>query len=112
MPTSKRVSRLRAMAFAVLLGGIALAFVVGAMFPAQVVAAGGTGLAVTKTVSFTSSPEKGGESSFNWLFAILVIGPAVVASSVLYGAAEVASAARRGGRSRSSERGLEVGDEI
>jgi hypothetical protein len=105
--SSKRVSRIRAAALAVLLGGAVLMFLVGSMFPAQVSVGSGT---LGKVTDYTKTPASG-ESAFNWLFAILIMGPAVISASVLFGAAEIATASRRGGRSRSHDR-LEVGDEV
>ena len=107
MPSSKRVSRIRAAALAVLLVGAVFTFLVGTMFPAQVAPPVGSTVKVT---DYTKSPASG-ESAFNLLFGLLVLGPAVVASAVLYGAAEIAAASKRGGRSRSHDR-LEVGDEV
>jgi cytochrome bd-type quinol oxidase subunit 2 len=103
-----RVGRLRTMALAVLMGGLVAAFLLGTTFPAQVTPV--TGSLTGKTVSYVSSPQGSGESAFNWLFALLVAGPAVVAASMLYGASEIASASRRSARSRSSS--LEVGEEV
>jgi Flp pilus assembly protein TadB len=107
--SSRRVSRIRAAALVILLGGAVLAFLVGTMVPAHVnPAVGATG----KLTIFTSTSDTG-ETAFNWLLALLVIGPAVVASTVLYGAAEIAVAVRRSGRSRSHDRfDAEVGDEL
>ncbi len=112
MPTSKRVSRLRGIALVVILGGFAAAFLIGNLVPAAVMPVAGSTTAA-KTIVFTQSPDGGtAETSFNWLLALLVAGPAAVAAVALYGAAEVTAAVRRGGRSRSSERGLELGDEV
>ncbi len=94
-----RAGRLRAGAFGVLVVGFAIAFVMGATFPAQVVTAPPTLKAVT---TYTSSVDSG-DGSFNWLFALLAFGPAFIASAVLLAAAEIVSALRRSGRSRSSE---------
>lgn len=94
-----RAGRLRAAAFGVLVVGLAVAFVMGATFPAQVVKAPPTLKAVT---TYTSSVESG-DGAFNWLFALLAFGPALVAASVLFAGAEVVSASRRSGRSRSGE---------
>ncbi len=91
-----------------MVGGLIVAFLVGTMFEAHVAPVEGS--LTTKTVSYTISTQGPADGAFNYLFALLVVGPAVIAASVLYGAAEIASAARRGGRSRSG--GLEVGDEI
>ena len=107
MPGSQRVSRLRGAALAVLLVGLVATFLVGSIFPAQVVTAAGTTVKVT---DYTKSPATG-ETAFNWLLALLVLGPVLIASSVLYGAAEIAASSRRGGRSRGHDR-LEVGDEV
>lgn len=110
MPSSKRVSRIRAAALAVLLGGLVAMFLIGTMFPAQVSTAVGTTVKVT---DYTKSPASG-ETAFNWLLALVVFGPAFVVSALLYSAAEIAAAVRRGGRSsRGHDRAdLEVGDEI
>ena len=107
MPSSKRVSRIRTAALAMLLVGAVLTFLVGTMFPAQVSAVAGSTVKVT---DYTKSPASG-ETAFNLLLGLLVMGPAVVASALLYSAAEIAAAVKRGGRSRSHER-LEVGDEV
>jgi hypothetical protein len=107
MPSSKRVSRIRAAALAVLMVGAVVMFLVGTLFPAQVTTTTGTSVKVT---DYTKSPSSG-ETAFNWLLGLLVMGPVVVASATLFGAAEVAAAARRGGRSRTHDR-LEVGDEV
>jgi hypothetical protein len=96
---------MRTAALAVLLGGLVAMFLVGTMYPAQVSIAAGT---TAKVTDFTKSPESG-ETAFNWLLALLIAGPAVVASAVLFGAAEIASSARR--RSRTHDR-LEVGEEL
>ena len=98
-----RAGRLRTIAIGLLLVGAALAFLVGAAFPAQV-GAGSFVPGAPKVTTYTASPD-GGNSSFNWLFAILVAGPAVVASSVLYGCAEIVGGLRRSSRTRSSESG-------
>jgi hypothetical protein len=91
------------------LGGAVVAILVGTLFPAPVSAGVGT---LGKMTDFTKSADSG-ETAFNVLFALLVAGPAVVAAAVLWGAAEVASASRRGsGRSRHDRTGLEVGDEV
>ncbi len=103
-----RGGRLRTIAVAVLIGGLVAAFLVGAMVKAQVTPV--TGSLTEKSVSYVSSPEGSGAGSFNWLLALLVAGPAVVAASGLYAAAEIAAATRRGGRSRSAS--LEVGEEV
>ena len=109
MPSSKRVSRIRTAALAVLLAGVVLTFLIGTMFPAQVATTVGTTVKVT---DYTKTPASG-ETAFNWLLALLVLGPTIVASALLYSAAEIAVAVRRGGRSRSHDRAdLEVGDEI
>jgi hypothetical protein len=90
------------LAFGVLIAGVALGFVVGAAFPAQVTK---TAPIVNNVTSYTQSTDSG-NGSFNWLFTILVMGPAVVASSVLLGSAEIVAGLRRSGRSgRSSESG-------
>jgi len=107
MPSSQRVSRIRAVALAVLLFGLIGTFLVGSMFPASVTTAIG---GVVKITDYTKSPSAG-ETAFNRLLALLAFGPALVASAVLYGAAEIAASSRRGGRSRSHEK-LEVGDEL
>ena len=96
------------MALAALLGGLIAAFLVGSVVKAQVSPVAGN--LTTKSVSYVSSPQGGGEGAFNWLLALLVAGPAVVAASMLYAASEITSASRRGGRSRSSS--LEVGEEV
>jgi hypothetical protein len=108
MPSSKRVSRIRAAALAVLLLGLVATFLVGTMFPAQVTTTAGT---LVKVTDYTKTPAKG-ETAFNWLLALLVLGPALVASALLYSAAEISVAVRRGGRSSRSHDRLEVGDEI
>jgi hypothetical protein len=109
VPGSRRVNRIRTTALVVLLTGAVLMVLVGMSFPAQVALSSGTTVKVT---DYTKSPGSG-ESAFNWLFALLVMGPAVVTAAVLYGAAEIAAAVRRGGRSRSHDRAdLEVGDEV
>jgi hypothetical protein len=92
-----RAGRLRAIAFGVLVAGIALAFLVGAAFPAQV---GSVPPSLTKVTTYTQSTDSG-DGTFNWFFAILVLGPTVVAASVLYGSAEIVAGLRRSGRSRS-----------
>jgi hypothetical protein len=109
MPSSTRVSLIRAAALAILLAGTVVTFLVGTMFPAQVTIVTGTTLKVT---DYTKSPASG-ETAFNWLLALLVMGPVVVSSALLYSAAEIAAAVRRGGRpsSRNHER-LELGDEV
>ena len=108
MPGNKRVSRLRAVALAMVLGGAVVAILVGTLFPAPVSVGAGT---LGKITDFTKSADSG-ETAFNVFFALLVAGPAVVAA-VLWGAAEVASASRRGsGRPRHDRTGLEVGDEV
>ena len=107
MPSSKRVSRIRAAALAVLLLGLIATFLVGTMYPAQVTVVAGTAVKIT---DYTKSSATG-ETAFNWLLALLVLGPTLVASALLYSAAEIAGAVRRGGRSRSHDR-LEVGDEV
>lgn len=96
-----RAGRLRAIAIGLLIAGAALAFLVGAAFPASVGAASFVPGAPKITSYVTSSD--GGSSSFNWLFAILVAGPAVVGASVLYGCAEIVGGLRRSSRTRSSE---------
>ena len=80
-----------------LLVGLVMAYVVGATFPAQVVKFGSAEF-TTYTVSV-----QGGANAFNWLFAMLVAGPAVIASAVLYGCAEIVGGLRRSSRTRSSE---------
>lgn len=94
-----RAGRLRAVAVGVLIVGVALAFLVGAAFPAEVSTQPPVG---TKITIYTASTESG-DGSFNWLFAMLVAGPAVVSASVLYGCAEIVAGLRRSARSRSSE---------
>ena len=109
MPSSKRVSRIRAAALAVLLFGTVITFLVGTMFPAQVSTVVGS---TAKVTDYTKSSATG-ETAFNWLLALLVLGPTIVAAATLYGAAEIAAAVRRGGRPRGHDRtGLEVGDEV
>jgi hypothetical protein len=107
MPSSRRVSRIRAIALAILLVGLVLTFLIGSMFPAQVTTVAGSTVKIT---DYTKTPASG-ESAFNWLLALLVLGPALVTSAMLYSAAEIAAAVRRGGRSRGHDR-LEVGDEV
>ena len=103
------MARLRGLAVGILVGGLIIAFLVGASFKAEVTRVEGS--LTTKSVSYVTSPQGPAESAFNYLFALLVAGPTVVAAATLYGAAEIASAVRRsGGRSRSG--GLEVGDEV
>jgi hypothetical protein len=103
-----RAGRLRAIAFGILVIGIALAFVVGAAFPAQVTA---IPPGLTKVTTYTQSTEKG-DGAFNWLFAILIGGPALVGATVLYGSAEIVAGLRRSGRSgRSSEPAVTEGKE-
>ena len=100
MPDSKgRASRLRALAFFVLILGFALAFVVGTAYPASVASSPTT---LSKVTNFTLTSESGA-GAFNWLLAILVATPAVVAASVLYAGAEIVAALRRSGRTRSTE---------
>ena len=94
-----RAGRLRAVAVGVLLAGAALAFLVGAAFPAQVAASPGS---LTKVTNYTVSTESS-DGTFNWLFAMLVIGPMFVGASVLYGSAEIVAGLRRSSRTRSSE---------
>ncbi|MEP6625756.1 MAG: hypothetical protein ABJC79_15010 [Acidimicrobiia bacterium] len=94
-----RAGRLRAIALALLVAGVALGFLVGAAFPAEV---GTASPSLSKVTNYTSSTESG-DGSFNWLFTILVIGPALVASSVVYASAEIVAGLRRSGRSRTSE---------
>jgi hypothetical protein len=107
MSTQSRVARLRTASAAVLLIGLVAAFMVGATIKAQVT---GTAGAVTpNTINYVASPKGGGPGSFNWLLAILVAGPTVIAASTLFAAAEMVGQLRRGGRSRSS---LGVGDEV
>src|SRR4051794_16500375 len=103
MPSSRRVSRMRAVALAVLLVGFVVAFLIGSMFPAQVLVATGT---TAKVTDYTKSSATG-ETAFNWLLALLVLGPVVVSSALLYSAAEISAAVRRGGRNRGHDR-LEV----
>jgi hypothetical protein len=107
MPTSKRVARMRAAGLAVLMVGLLVTFLVGTMFPAQVTTVTGTTVKVT---DYTKTPASG-ETAFNWLLALLVMGPAVIASAVIFSAAEVAASTRRSNRSRNHDR-LEVGDEL
>jgi hypothetical protein len=82
----------------------------GAMFPAQIQTTA-NGIAQAKTTVYVNSPASG-DTAFNWLFALLFFGPAMVAAAVLYGAAEIAGSVRRAGRSRSDRTGLEMGDEV
>lgn len=110
MSTSRRVNRLRAVALGALIIGVLAGFVIAVMFPAQVVLSG-TGLVKTKSTVYTSSSDAG-ETAFNWLFFLLAVGPCVVASAVLYGAAEIASTGRRSRGGGRSDRGHEFGDEI
>ncbi|MGZ6950949.1 MAG: hypothetical protein ACXVJX_02470 [Acidimicrobiia bacterium] len=106
--SSARTSRLRVLAFVVLLVGLIGAFIIGAVFQAQTVTPQGSlGGKVTNYLSVADS----GDGSFNWLFALLVAGPALIAASVLYGASELTSAIRRTNR-RSRGMGLDVGDEV
>lgn len=93
-----RAGRLRAIAIGVLIAGAGLAFLVGAAFPAQ---AGKIGN-LPRITNYTNGVD-GGDSSFNWLFAILVAGPAAVAASVLYGCAEIVGGLRRSGRGHLGE---------
>ena len=108
MPSSKRVSRIRAAALAVLLLGLVATFLVGTMFPAQVTTLAGSTVKIT---DYTKSPATG-QTAFNWLLALLVFGPSFIASALLYSAAEISVAVRRCGRSSRSHDRLEVGDEI
>ncbi len=95
-----RAGRLRAMAVGVLIAGVALAFLVGAAFPAQV---GTTPPSLAKVTTYTQSTDSS-DGTFNWFFAILVLGPAFVGAAVMYGSAEIVAGMRRSGRSgRSSE---------
>ena len=94
-----RAGRLRAIAIGVLIAGLALGFLIGAAFPAQV---GTVPPSLTKITTYTQTTESG-DGSFNWFFTILVIGPTVVAASVLYGCAEVVAGLRRSSRGRTSE---------
>lgn len=110
MSTSRRVSRLRAVALAVLMVGVLGGFLAGALVPAQV-ATTPSGLGQVKTTVFVNSPASG-ETAFNTLFALLFFGPAMVSAAVLFGAAEIAGSVRRAGRGRSDRGGLEVGDEL
>lgn len=89
--------------------GLVAGFILGVMYPAQVLVTT-TGLTKARSTVYTNSSDSG-ETAFNWLFFLLIFGPALVASAVLYGAAEIAGSARRsrGGR---SERNHEFGDEI
>lgn len=99
MANSKgRANRLRALAAAVLLAGIAAAFVVGAAFPASVTVSA----TLVKSTNYTMSAESG-ETAFNWLFALLILGPSIVAAAVLLSSSELAAALRRSGRSRSAD---------
>jgi hypothetical protein len=98
---------MRAAGLAILLVGLVVMFLVGTMFPAQVTTLTGTTIKVT---DYTKTPASG-ETAFNWLLALLVMGPVIVASAVVFSAAEIAASARRSGRSRNHER-LEVGDEV
>lgn len=108
MSSSKRVNRLRAVALGVLMVGIVAGFILGAMFPSQVVETT-TGLVKRKYTVYTTSSDSG-ETAFNWLFFLLILGPSVVASAVLYGAAEIAGSSRRSRSGRSDRH--EFGDEI
>jgi hypothetical protein len=108
MPSSKRVSRIRAAALAVLLMGLVATFLVGTMFPAQVTTVAGSTVKIT---DYTKTPATG-ETAFNWLLALLVFGPTLVASALLYSAAEISVAVRRGGRGSRSHDRFEVGDEV
>jgi hypothetical protein len=110
--TSRRASRMRAIALVVLFVGLAGAFLVGALVPAKVTSTT-VGLFPVKSTSFVETSESG-ESAFNWLLALLVAGPAVVSASVLYGAAEISGAVRRGrgGSSRSERNSNENGEDL
>jgi hypothetical protein len=94
-----RAGRLRAIAVGVLVAGIALGFLVGAAFPAQV---GAVPSSITKVTTYTQSTDSA-DGAFNWLFAILVMGPAFVGATVLYGSAEIVAGLRRSGRSSRSD---------
>jgi hypothetical protein len=92
---------LRAVAIGVLIAGVALAYLVGAAFPAQV---SRTAPLLTKITTYTVSTESS-DGSFNWLFSLLVVGPFLVSAAVLYGCAEIVAGLRRSARTRSSEGG-------
>jgi hypothetical protein len=110
MSTQTRVARLRMTAGIVLVAGLIAAFLVGATLKAQVSAVPGN--LTVKSISYVDSPKGGGEGAFNWLFALLVAGPTVVAAATIYAASEMVGQLRRGGgRSRSSS-SLGVGDEV
>ena len=95
-----RAGRLRAVAIGVLIAGAALAYAVGVAFPASV-AVVPPGL--TRVTTYTASTDS--EGDFNFLFALLVAGPTLVAAAVLYGSAEIVAGLRRSARTRSSEGG-------
>lgn len=98
-----RASRLRMLAAAVLAIGFVGGFLLASMYPALVTGDSLTGQAV----AWTQAPRgDASRTTFNWLLFVLVLGPAMVAASVLYGAAEVAhsvSRRSRSGRIRDSE---------
>ena len=103
MPTRKRVNQLQVLAMAVLVIGAGLALAIGTLVPAQVIETT-TGLTTSRTVVYTNSPGSG-PTSFNWLFALLVAGPALVATATLYaGSAVVRTRSSSRGRSRSEGR--------
>ena len=99
MANSKgRANRLRGLAAAVLIVGVAGAFVIGAAFPAQTTVSA----TAAKITNYTVGAESG-EGAFNWLFALLVLGPAIVGAAVLYSSSELVAALRRSGRTRSAD---------
>ena len=109
--TKGRAARLRAIAAAILIAGIVAAFLVGAVIPANVVTIApglpNAGVTVTSFVSTTDS----GDGSFNWLFALLVLGPSATVAAMLYATSELASALRRSGRGRPEESTVTSGTE-
>ena len=73
---------------------------IGAAFPAQVTVT--VTVTAAKITNYTVGAESG-EGAFNWLFALLVLGPAVVGAAVLYASSELVAALRRSGRTRSAD---------
>ncbi len=96
MANSKgRANRLRVMAIGVSIVGLVGAFVLGFAFPAEP----SVTIAGVKITNYVVVAESG-EGAFNWLFALLVLGPALVAAAVLYSSSELVAALRRSGRTR------------
>lgn len=100
--SKRRANQLRIAGTLVLVFGFVAAFLVGNLVGAVVIKA--YGKPAYANMTFTSQTPKVG-TTFNWLLAVLVFAPAVVAGAALFSTAEMVLAI---GRARRSNRTMEL----